>query len=146
MLRCVYAELGTGWAEDALGARALEACRRAGVELVLLGDEEAAERLGLRAWIADGALVLDGEELPAAAPAAAVARHRRARACAREDAIAVAGDLALAPAVGALWLVGGTPVADPLLSLELERHPNVRLAEGTGGAALYEAVVRTLME
>ena len=72
--------------------------------------------------------------------------HRRARACEREDALGVARALDLAPAVGTFWLAGAAPGEDPLLALELERHPNVRLAEGHGEAAFYEAVVTTLME
>ena len=76
----------------------------------------------------------------------AVARHRRARACEREDTLGVARALDLAPAVGTCWLAGAAPGEDPLLALELERHPNVRLAEGHGEAAFYEAVVTTLME
>jgi hypothetical protein len=45
-----------------------------------------------------------------------------------------------------LWLVGGRPAEDPLLGLELDRHPNVRMAETGGGPAAYEAVVTTLAE
>ena len=117
MLRCAYVELSL--VGDGLGARALEACRRADVEVVPVGADGVAD---------------------------AVSRHRRARACEREDALGVARALDLAPAVGTCWLAGAAPGGDPLLALELERHPNVRLAEGHGEAAFYEAVVTTLME
>ncbi|HZB76346.1 MAG TPA: hypothetical protein VE526_09000 [Solirubrobacteraceae bacterium] len=141
MLRCAYVELPLFG--DALGARALEACRRADVEVVPVGGEHGATR----AWIEpDGTLVLDDEELEAGGPGAAAARHRRARAYERGDTIGVGTALDLAPCVGTFWLAGAAPGDDPLLALELERHPNVRLAEGRGEAAFYEAVVTTLME
>ena len=101
MLRCAYVDLplfGNG-----LGARALEACDRADVEVVPVGGEHGATP----AWIEpDGTLVLDGEELAAGGLAAAVERHRRARAYERGDAIGVGTALDLAPAVGAFWLAG----------------------------------------
>ena len=141
MLRCAYVDLplfGNG-----LGARALEACDRADVEVVPVGGEHGATP----AWIEpDGTLVLDGEELAAGGLAAAVERHRRARACERDDAIGVGTALDLAPASQNVPTAGAAPGADPLLALELERHPNVRLTEGRGEAAFYEAVVTTLME
>ena len=141
MLRCAYVELPLFG--DGLGARALEACERADVEVVPVGGEHGATR----AWIDDdGTLHLDGELIAADGVAAAVAHHRRARACEREDTLGVARALDLAPAVGTCWLAGAAPGEDPLLALELERHPNVRLAEGHGEAAFYEAVVTTLME
>jgi hypothetical protein len=149
VLRCAYVDLDAALLGPGLGARALEACGRADVEVVLYsrtGAAEIAERLGLRAWFAGDALHLDGEKLAVDDPAAAVAHHLRARAWAPEEAVAVGADLAVAPAVGMFWLVGGDPAADPLLALELERHPNMRLPEGRGEAALYEAVVTTLME
>ena len=71
----------------------------------------------------------------------------RARACVPEDAISVGADLAPATVVGTHWLVGARPAEDPLLGLELDRAPNVRLVESPGGGpALYEAVVTTLAE
>jgi hypothetical protein len=160
VLRCVYVDLdrtlrGAGGsilhAPDGsftlLGMRALEACARADAEPVLFGEDpaEAARLLGLSAWIADGVLVLDGEELVTAGLADAVERHLRARACAREDAIAVAGEPGLEAVVGTLWLAGGA-LDDPLLRLELEERPRVRMAEERGPAAVYEAVVTTLAE
>jgi hypothetical protein len=141
VLRCAYVELSLFG--DGLGARALEACHRADVEVVPVGGEHE----GARTWIdADGTLHLDGAPVATDGIADAVAQHRRARACEREDALGVARALDLAPAVGTCWLAGAAPGEDPLLALELERHPNVRLAEGHGEAAFYEAVVTTLME
>jgi hypothetical protein len=161
VLRCVYVDLdrtlrGAGGSvlHDAdgrftlLGARALEACWRADAELVLHGADDPAESarlLGLRAWIAGDVLVLDGDEVPADGLADAVGRHMRARACAREDAIAVGAEPGLEAVVGTLWLAGRA-LDDPLLRLELEERPRVRMAEERGPAAVYEAVVTTLAE
>jgi hypothetical protein len=134
-----------GLTGDRLAERALEACARAGVEVVVFGDEAepVARELDLRAWIEDAALTLDGEQFDDPDPATAVARHLRARACEPAAALGVGDDLAVAPAVGAFWL---TPAPDdPLRAIELARHPNVRVAEAGGGAAFYEAVVTTLM-
>ena len=164
MLRCAYVDLDRAllgrngsFLHDAdgrfsvLGARALEACERAGAEVVVHGDRDdvgaIAELLGLRAWISGTTLALDGEELDAADLAEAIARHLRARACEPEDALSVGADLTPATVVGTHWLVGARPEDDPLLGLELDRAPNVRLVESAGGGpALYEAVVTTLAE
>ena len=164
MLRCVYVDLertlrgaGGSFLHDAdgaftlLGARALEACDRAGAELVIHSAEPAADvepvarLLGLRAFVADDVLVLDGEGQPTGGLADAVARHLRARACRPEDAIAVGGELGLEAVVGTLWLAGGV-LEDPLLRLELEDRASVRMAEERGPPALYEAVLTTLAE
>jgi hypothetical protein len=164
VLRCVYVDLertlrgaAGSFLHDAdgaftlLGARALEACERAGAEVVphspepALEVEPVARLLGVRAFIAGDALVLDGEEQPADGLADAVARHLRARACAPEDAIAVGSELGLERVVGTLWLAGGV-LDDPLVRLEAEERPRVRMAEERGPAALYEAVVTTLAE
>lgn len=161
MLRCVYVDLdrtlrGAGGSilHDAngaftpLGVRALEACSRAGAELVVHAEEdcaEAARLLGLQAWIAGDVLTLDGEEVPAGGLADAVERHLRARACAREDAIAVGAETGLEAVVGTLWLAGAA-LDDPLLRLELEQRPGIRLAEERGPEAVYEAVMTTLAE
>ena len=141
MLRCAYVELSLFG--DGLGARALEACHRADVEVVPVGGEHGATP----AWIdAGGTLHLDGEELEVDGTTAAIERHMRARVLAPEETLGAGTALDLAPAVGTFWLAGTAPGEDPLLALELERHPNVRLAEGRGQAAFYEAVVTTLME
>jgi len=166
VLRCVYVDLdrtlrgaGGSFLHDAdgaftlLGARALEACDRAGAELVPHSAEPPgavaplARLLGARAWIADAGdlLVLDGEEQTASGLPDAVALHLRARACPPEEAIAVGAELGLQDAVGTLWLAGGA-LEDPLLRLELEERPRVRMAEERGPLALYEAVVTTLAE
>jgi hypothetical protein len=164
VLRCVYVDLDAillgpagSFLHDAdgrftlLGARALEACHRAGAEPVVWSARERAEidpvaqLLGLRAWIADDVLVLDGEELATDGVGDAVERHLRARACPPADALAVAADLALAGVVGTLWLAGPA-LEDPLLRLELGERPGVRMAEERGAPAVYEAVVTTLAE
>jgi hypothetical protein len=164
VLRCVYVDLertlrgaGGSFLHDAdgaftlLGARALEACDRAGAELVIHSAEPAAEvepvarLLGLRAFVADDVLVVDDEEQGTDGLADAVARHLRARACRRDEAIAVGAELGLEAVVGTLWLAGGV-LDDPLLRLELEDRARVRMAEERGPAALYEAVVTTLAE
>ena len=164
MLRCVYADLdgtllgaGGAFLRDAggaftlLGARALEACERAGAELVVHADRPAGEvapaaaLLGLRAWIAGDVLVLDGEELATDGLADAAARHMRARGCARDEAIAVGPEPGLESVVGTLWIAGDA-LDDPLLRLELEERARIRTAEEAGPAALYEAVITTLAE
>ncbi len=88
--------------------------------------------------------------LPAgASKTRAVAEHRRARAYAREDCIAVGDsreDLAAAEVVGTFWLVANGLAADPDIVNALARHPNARVCEESHGAGVYEAVVRTLVE
>jgi hypothetical protein len=160
VLRCVYVDLDrtllgaagsllhdADGAFTLLGARALEACDRAGVEPVVHGEDpgEAARLLGLRAWIGADVLSLDGEEIATAGLADAVERHMRARECEREDSLAVGAELGLEAVVGTLWLSGGA-LDDPLLRLELEHRERVRMAEERGPAALYEAVITTLAE
>jgi hypothetical protein len=161
VLRCVYVDLdrtlrgaGGSLLHDAdgaftlLGARALEACWRADAELVVHAEEDpadAARLLGLRAWIGADGLVLDGELVPVTGLADAVERHMRARACPPEDAIAIGADRALEGVVGTLWLAGQA-LEDPLVRLELEERPRVRMAEERGPAAVYEAVMTTLAE
>jgi hypothetical protein len=161
VLRCAYVDLdrtlrGAGGSilHDAdgaftlLGARALEACSRAGVELVVYADEdpaEAARLLGLRTWIAGDRLVLDGDAIATAGLADAVEQHMRARGWAREETLAIGGERGLEAVVGTLWLAGRA-LDDPLLRLELEERPQVRMAEERGPAAVYEAVVTTLAE
>jgi hypothetical protein len=166
VLRCVYADLDGillgpdgSFLHDAdggftlLGARALEACHRAGAELVVWSARErdevdqVARVLGLPSWIAGDVLALDGEAEPAAGLPEAVAIHLRARGCPPADAIAVASDLELelAGVVGTLWLAGAV-LEDPLLRLEVEERAGVRMAQERGVPAIYEAVVTTLAE
>src|SRR5829696_8254207 len=82
VLRCAYVELSLFG--DGLGARALEACRRADVEVVPVGGEHGATP----AWIdARGTLHLDGEEIEADGTTAAIERHMRARVLAPEETL-----------------------------------------------------------
>lgn len=82
--------------------------------------------------------------------AAAVTRHRRIRGFAMEDTISVgdsAEDVGMAAATGTFWLVGGGHAQDdPAVQLAMTEHPNVRIAEGGPGEAVYEAIVTTLMQ
>lgn len=83
-----------------------------------------------------------------ASKARAVAFHRRARGCAREETFAVGDsreDLACAPEVDAFWLVANALARDPTLSEAVAGQPNVRIAERSYGAGVYEAVIGTLM-
>jgi phosphoglycolate phosphatase len=84
-----------------------------------------------------------------ASKAGAVARHRQIRALAREECIAVGDsreDLACAEHVGAFWLVANAVTRDPTIREAAAAHPNVRIAEESHGAGVYEAVVTTLAE
>jgi hypothetical protein len=114
-------------------------------------DEVAADArvLGIDDYVFEDGFVLAGEEheLPVAATQAeAIAAHSRARGLAPEDCVGVGDSLDLAPAVGAFWLAAGATEQDPVLRIELDRHPNVRVAEASHGPAVYEAVVTTLAE
>lgn len=89
-------------------------------------------------------LVPDG-----AAKAAGVALHLRARGLERADAFAVGDsreDLSCAPHVGTFWLVANAVEKDPSIREAMAAHDNVRVAEGSYGAGVYEAVVTTLAE
>jgi hypothetical protein len=139
----------------ALGVRALEACDRADVVVVAVSErsreEVAADArlLGIDDFVYEGGFVLAGEEheLPVPATRAeAVALHARARGLTREECVAVAASLDMAPAVGAFWLAADAAQDDPVLRIELARHPNVRVTEAGHGPGVYEAVVTTLAE
>jgi hydroxymethylpyrimidine pyrophosphatase-like HAD family hydrolase len=81
--------------------------------------------------------------------AAAVARHMRARGLRRENTFAVGDsreDLAVAAAVGTFWLVANGLARDPSLAEALCAYANVRVAEESYGAGVYEAVITTLAE
>jgi phosphoglycolate phosphatase len=81
--------------------------------------------------------------------AAAVAFHQQARGYARAATIGVGDsreDLAVAGAVGTFWLVGNAVAKDPSITQVAAAHDNVRIAEATHGAGVYEAVVATLAE
>jgi hydroxymethylpyrimidine pyrophosphatase-like HAD family hydrolase len=82
--------------------------------------------------------------------AAAVAAHMRMREYAPEDCIAVGDsreDLGVAPQVGAFWLVANAVASDPTIRDAIgAQNGNVRIAEASHGAGVYEAVVTTLAE
>jgi len=80
---------------------------------------------------------------------AAVAAHRQARGYERDATIAVGDsreDLACASAVGEMWVVANALARDPTLRDALAGHPNVRVAEESYGAGVYEAVVSAVMD
>jgi hypothetical protein len=137
-----------------LGVRALEACDRADVLVVPVAQRPRLEvavdarLLGLDDFVYDEGFVLAGEDhdLGPAVPAVeAVAAHARARGLVLDECVGVGDSLDMAPAVGAFWLAAAAG-DDPVLRIELDRHPNVRVAEATHGPAVYEAVVTTLAE
>ena len=83
-----------------------------------------------------------------ASKAGAVALHMRARGYARDEVFAIGDsreDLACADHVGALWLVANAVERDPSIRAPAAAHANVRIAEESYGAGVYEAVVGTLM-
>jgi phosphoglycolate phosphatase len=85
----------------------------------------------------------------AASKAGAVARHMQIRGYRSEECIAVGDsreDLGAAAAVGAFWFVANALEKDPSLREAIADRPNVRIAEGSYGAGVYEAVVTTLAE
>ena len=82
-----------------------------------------------------------------AAKANGVARHMRARGLSAPDAIAVGDsreDLETAAHVGTFWFVANALERDPTLREAVAGRPNVRVAEASYGAGVYEAVVTTL--
>ena len=82
-----------------------------------------------------------------ASKAGAVARHMRARALGPGDAIAVGDsreDLETAAHVGTFWFVANALQRDPTLREAAAGRANVRVAEASYGAGVYEAVVTTL--
>ena len=167
-MRCLYVDLdatllGAGGAVTRdgdgvftlLGVRALEACDRADVIVVAMSErpreEVAADArvLGIDDFVFEGGFVLAGEEhdLPIEATRVdAIAAHARARGLAREECVGVGDSLDMAPAVGAFWLATDAAQDDPVLPIELARHPNARVTEAGHGPGVYEAVVTTLAE
>ena len=179
MIRCVYTDLdGTLLGKGAslfrtadgeftlLAARALEACHRAGVEVVIKSGRrraqvmEDARLLGQSSYIFEvgSGMVIDGELtfltgdlqprayhlIPAvSSKAGAVARHMRARGYAPEECIAVGDsreDLEVAEVVGRLFLVANAAVGDTSV------YPNVERTEAPMSEGFYEAVIRALAE
>jgi phosphoglycolate phosphatase len=75
--------------------------------------------------------------------AAGVARHQQARGYDAAQCLAIGDsreDLAVAPEVGALWLVANAIDADPTLIDDATIHPNIRIADGRYGHGVLEAV------
>lgn len=82
-----------------------------------------------------------------ASKANAVARHMRARGLEPADVIAVGDsreDMETAIHVGAFWFVANAVQRDPTLRDAIGGRANVRIAEQSYGAGVYEAVVTTL--
>jgi hypothetical protein len=82
-----------------------------------------------------------------ASKAAAVARHMRARKLAPEDVIAVGDsreDLETAAHAGEFWFVANAGQRDATLRDAIAGRSNVRVAEESHGAGVYEAVVTSL--
>jgi hydroxymethylpyrimidine pyrophosphatase-like HAD family hydrolase len=83
--------------------------------------------------------------IPAAASKAnAVARHLQIRGYAPEECIAI-GD-SREDMGASFWFVANALDRDPTLREALAGRPNVRVAEGTYGAGVHEAIVTTLAE
>ena len=84
-----------------------------------------------------------------ASKAGAVARHMQVRGYAPEECIAIGDsreDMGAADVVGSFWFVANALHRDPTLREAIAGRTNVRIAEGTYGAGVYEAVVTTLAE
>jgi hydroxymethylpyrimidine pyrophosphatase-like HAD family hydrolase len=84
-----------------------------------------------------------------ASKAAAVAFHRRARGYEREETFAVGDsreDMTCAEHVQTFWLVANAIARDPSIGEAIAGRENVRVAEASYGAGVYEAVVSTLAE
>jgi hydroxymethylpyrimidine pyrophosphatase-like HAD family hydrolase len=81
--------------------------------------------------------------------AAAVAAHARMRGLDPAQCAAVGDsreDLAVADVVGAFWLVANAVEHDPAIEALAQARDNVRIAEGSHGEGVYEAVVTMLAE
>ena len=84
-----------------------------------------------------------------ASKANAVALHMRARGLAPRDVIAVGDsreDMETAASVGTFWFVANAVERDPTLRVATGDRTNVRVADASYGAGVYEAVVTTLAE
>ncbi len=84
-----------------------------------------------------------------ASKATAVAFHRQARGYAREETFAVGDsreDMACAEQVQTFWLVANAVARDPSIREAIAGRENVRVAEASYGAGVYEAVVSTLVD
>ena len=79
----------------------------------------------------------------------AVARHMQIRGYAPEDCLSVGDgreDLEIAEVVGSTWIVRNALEADPQMVDLAAGFANVRIAEDSNGAGVYEAIVTTLAE
>ena len=77
----------------------------------------------------------------------AVALHMRARGFTAQDVIAVGDsreDMETASSVGTFWFVANAVARDPTLHEATGSRTNVRVADASYGAGVYEAVVTTL--
>jgi hypothetical protein len=84
-----------------------------------------------------------------ASKAAAVAFHRRARGYERDETFAVGDsreDMACAEHVHTFWLVANAVARDPSIREALAGRDNVRIADASYGAGVYEAVLSTLLD
>jgi phosphoglycolate phosphatase len=84
-----------------------------------------------------------------ASKATAVAFHRQARGYAREQTFAVGDsreDMTCAEHVETFWLVANAVERDPSIREAIAGRENVRVAEASYGAGVYEAVLGTLLE
>lgn len=84
-----------------------------------------------------------------ASKANAVAFHRQARGYARGETIACGDspeDLQSAAEVGTFWLMANGAEKNPSIRRDAGAFLNVRIAEASFGAGVYEAVVTTLAE
>jgi hydroxymethylpyrimidine pyrophosphatase-like HAD family hydrolase len=84
----------------------------------------------------------------AASKANGVAFHLRARGYERAGSFAVGDsreDLSCAPQVGTFWLVANAVEKDPSIREAMAQYDNVRVAEESYGAGVYEAVISTLI-
>jgi len=82
-----------------------------------------------------------------ASKANAVALHMRVRGYVPQDVIAAGDsreDMETAAHVGAFWFVANAVQRDPTLSEAIGARANVRVAEQSYGAGVYEAVITTL--
>jgi phosphoglycolate phosphatase len=84
-----------------------------------------------------------------ASKARAVAQHMLIRGYASDECIAVGDsreDLGCAQHVGVFWLVANAIARDPTIREAMSGVANVRVAEESHGAGVYEAVITTLAE
>ena len=77
----------------------------------------------------------------------AVAAHQRMRGYSADECVAIGDsreDLRVATTVGSFWFVANALERDPQLAEAMAGHDNVRVAEESHGAGVYEAILSTL--